>query len=271
MIKNIPVLLKTYISPQVFRDMYLFFVIKFKRITGLFPVEFHVVEHCNLNCKGCNHFSPLAGEEFLPLENFEKDIKRLSEITKKLYQIKLLGGEPLLHPRLTDFLPVVRKYFPTTPLQITTNGILLTRQPEQFWLDCRKNNTLISISQYPVKLDKKQIKQLSKKYKVRVEYNGTTGENRFCRLPLDIKGSQNIKKSFRKCVISWGCCVTIRDGKLFNCCIAAHIKFFNEHFKQNLAVCEKDYVDIYALNNNARGGGGGISPQREVGAIFFFF
>jgi MoaA/NifB/PqqE/SkfB family radical SAM enzyme len=249
MLKNIPVLLTTYVSPHILKDTRQYFIIKAKKITQLFPVEIHVAEHCNLNCKGCNHFSSLAQEEFLDVDDFEKDMRRLSELSKTFYQIKLLGGEPLLHPRLADFFRVTRKYFPDTPLQLTTNGILLTRQTEQFWLDCNQNKVCISISQYPIKLDKAEIKRLSKKYDVHVEYNGTTDQNRFCKMPLDLAGGQDNKKSFRKCAVSWGCCVTLRDGKIYNCCFAAHIKFFNEYFKQNLALCDKDYVDIYKIKS----------------------
>lgn len=37
-----------------------------------------IVVHCNLNCKGCGHFSPLASESFLDLETFENDLRRLN-------------------------------------------------------------------------------------------------------------------------------------------------------------------------------------------------
>ena len=30
-----------------------------------FWLEVHLAEHCNLNCKGCSHFSPLAEKEFI--------------------------------------------------------------------------------------------------------------------------------------------------------------------------------------------------------------
>ena len=36
-----------------------------------------IVDHCNLNCKGCGHFSPLASKSFLDLETFENDLRRL--------------------------------------------------------------------------------------------------------------------------------------------------------------------------------------------------
>jgi hypothetical protein len=247
--KDIPVLLKTYISPQILEDIYQFLVIKGKRITKTFPVEIHITEHCNLNCKGCNHFSSLAREEYLEPDAFEKDLKRLAELSKGFFAIKILGGEPLLHPRLTDFLEIARTYFPSTPIQLTTNGVLLLKQPEEFWSICNKNKIIISISQYPIKLNKNEIKKTAKIHKVKLVFNGTSAENRMCKMPLDPTGSQDCKTSFQKCVISWGCCVTLRGGRLYTCCIAAHIRFFNEYFNQNLLICEKDYVDIYAIKN----------------------
>ena len=37
-----------------------------------------IVDHCNLNCKGCGHFSPLAPKSFLDIETFETDLRRLN-------------------------------------------------------------------------------------------------------------------------------------------------------------------------------------------------
>jgi len=248
-VRDIPVLLRTYISPQLLQDIYQLIVIKGKRITKSFPVEVHVTEHCNLNCKGCNHFSCIAGEGYLEPEQFEKDFRRLAELSKSYFAIKILGGEPLLHPRITEFFDIARKYFPSTSIQITTNGILLLEQAETFWQNCNKNNIIVSISQYPIKLNKKEIKKIAKMHGVKIVYNGTTTENRMCKLPLDPTGSQDMKKSFQKCAISWGCCVTLREGRIYNCCIAAHIRFFNEYFNQNLVIGENDYVDIYKINS----------------------
>jgi ABC-2 type transport system ATP-binding protein len=44
--------------------------------------EIHLTEHCNLNCKGCFHFSCIAEEEYLTKEEFERDISRISELSK---------------------------------------------------------------------------------------------------------------------------------------------------------------------------------------------
>lgn len=39
-----------------------------------------IVDHCNLNCKCCGHFSPLAPKGFLDINTFERDLKRLHEL-----------------------------------------------------------------------------------------------------------------------------------------------------------------------------------------------
>ncbi len=47
-------------------------------------LETHLVDHCNLNCKGCSHFSPLSSPNFADYNQFTKDLTRLSELFKAL-------------------------------------------------------------------------------------------------------------------------------------------------------------------------------------------
>lgn len=64
-------------------------------------IEYHVADHCNLNCKGCVHFSPLVSqEEFADFAVVEKDLKRLHQIVEYIEEIHILGGEPLLNKEL---------------------------------------------------------------------------------------------------------------------------------------------------------------------------
>ena len=87
-------------------------------------IQINVVEHCNLGCKYCIHFSCIAKEQYYNVENYEKEISNLSRITNKtLLQLDLAGGEPLLHPRINDMARISRKYFPDTTINIITNAI----------------------------------------------------------------------------------------------------------------------------------------------------
>jgi molybdenum cofactor biosynthesis enzyme MoaA len=52
-------------------------------------LEFHLTDHCNLNCKGCSHFCSIANENYLSMESFLKDMKRLSEIFRNYLSITI--------------------------------------------------------------------------------------------------------------------------------------------------------------------------------------
>lgn len=45
--------------------------------SSLKQFEIHVTEHCNLNCRGCDNFSPIAGESFIEVDWFDKQMERM--------------------------------------------------------------------------------------------------------------------------------------------------------------------------------------------------
>ena len=53
--------------------------------------EIHLVEHCNLKCKACDNYSSIAEEEYLDIENFENDMKRMRELFSGIHQV---GAKP---------------------------------------------------------------------------------------------------------------------------------------------------------------------------------
>lgn len=42
-------------------------------------LEFHVADHCNLNCAACEHFSALADKKIHGLEEIKSGLDRLSK------------------------------------------------------------------------------------------------------------------------------------------------------------------------------------------------
>ena len=64
----------------------------------------------------------------LEVHSFERDIKRLSELSNgEVNIIHLMGGEPLLNPNCERFFELTRKYFDKTEIKLITNGILLLK------------------------------------------------------------------------------------------------------------------------------------------------
>jgi len=209
-------------------------------------LEIDIVKHCNLNCKGCDHFAPLAEKQFLDLPTLQKDLKRLAMLfSNKAEEIYLLGGEPLLNHKINDYIKVVRDSFPNTRLLIITNGILLDQMPIDFWDVCKKYNVIISPTKYPIKIDYDKLQGLAEKYGVQYEYYGSSEAGRsLWHFPLDFLGKQDMEHSFINCRAA-NVCITLENGRLFTCSIAANIETYNKYFKQNYIISEDDYIDIY--------------------------
>jgi molybdenum cofactor biosynthesis enzyme MoaA len=106
-------------------------------------VEVHLVDHCNLNCGGCSHFSPIAREWFADVDQYEKDMHRLAELFRNVNTVRLMGGEPLLHPQIESFVTITRHYLPKADVRVVTNGLLLPAMQEPFWEICRSNSVVL--------------------------------------------------------------------------------------------------------------------------------
>jgi hypothetical protein len=253
-IYKVPSSRKDNIRKTIYKNVLFFWVgisagLRLRR-RKLLRFETDITNHCNLNCAGCNHFSPIAEEHYVEVDSFEKDFARLSTLTKrKIENIDLMGGEPLLHPRLTELLAIARKYFSGT-INIVTNGLLLTKISDDFWESCRNNRITVKVTSYPIKIDRKKIRQLAKKHKVSLKIRRQVNNvHTWCRLPKDIQGRQNIEVNFKSCVVA-NFCIFLKDGKLATCCLPLIAERFNKYFHRNmLRTTEDDYIDIYAAKD----------------------
>jgi ABC-2 type transport system ATP-binding protein len=214
----------------------------------IYRFEIYPTQNCNLNCKSCGTFSPLAKDStFLNTEVLEKDLDRMNHLTNGyLRWIRICGGEPLLHPEITDILDLIRKYFSKSPrIELLTNAILLPEQSDIFWKKCKGNNIEINISHYPIKIDYDYIMEKGRQYGLNVHYdNYNSTPKKMFKLILDLEGSQDVAATFARC---WeaNSCSTLMDGKLYTCSLIPNVKHFNDHFKTNLEVKEGDYLDIH--------------------------
>ncbi len=95
-------------------------------------IEYNLTEHCNLSCYACDHASPLLPVRFADVMSFEKDIEALAPVFHA-QELRLVGGEPLLHPQLLDFVRQGRSSKIAEKIVIITNGVLLHEMPYEFW------------------------------------------------------------------------------------------------------------------------------------------
>lgn len=220
-------------------------------------MEIHIVEHCNLQCDHCWHFSNIAEPSFYDVEKYDKDIEALSNAISggELKQFKLLGGEPLLHPEINELVKITRKHLKNTSLSVVTNCILLTSMDESFWKTLADNNVNISPTVYPILIDWDGIANKAEKYNISlVTLEGKKIKNfrkkkklkYFSKLTLDLNGEQKTNRP--DCKFKNGCMNYI-DGKLYRCFIPSNIYHFNKKFGTDLQVSQGDYINLYEINN----------------------
>jgi len=122
----------------------------------LVHLETHVCDHCNLNCKACNNFSPFVTEPGVAdIAQFDADLRQLAKLFSNIGRFFLLGGEPLLEPeRCGEMAGIVRRYFPNTELRVLTNALLVQKMTPEFWGCLRENDAVVHISVYPPVLER---------------------------------------------------------------------------------------------------------------------
>jgi len=105
---------------------------------------FYLTEGCNLACRHCwlsPKFDP-SGDKYptLSVEMFEMAIQEAKPLG--LTNVKLTGGEPLLHPQFKTLLEIIRNE--DLALTIETNGLLCT--PEVAKEIAKSSNRFVSVS-----------------------------------------------------------------------------------------------------------------------------
>ena len=216
--------------------------------------EVHITEHCNLNCRGCFHCSPLAKEEFLSVEEYKKDCRRLAELYHgDMESIELLGGEPLLHPDIIKFFEITRECFPIGKIILVTNGMLLLKMKEEFWRAAQQYKITIWPTKYPINVDYDLIEKKAKEYGIPYGYFTMTTDKQGNKLlenyHFDIEGNQSAENNFYNCYRG-NYCITLSHGRLYSCAVCAHMHHFKEYFQlDQMVISDRNSIDIYDAEN----------------------
>lgn len=132
-----------------------------------------ITNACNLSCKVC--YSDARGDRVMPVDIFERYIRRLCEQKGGLDSVQLTGGEAILHPQFWEIVASLHRQERVRKIYLPTNGILFAR-PENadrlvpfrdklmllLQFDGRKSATNVSLrNANPVKLRQSVIDNLA--------------------------------------------------------------------------------------------------------------
>lgn len=202
-------------------------------------LEYHVADHCNLNCKYCTHYSPLVLQPvYTEYDKFAADLRQLKKHIIDIGVIRILGGEPLLNPELGRFIELTRELYPASIITVVTNGMLLDRLEPGLIEVMKKNMAFFHISFYPPLKDK--VQEIQKYlYEQEIPYTITSMITEFNK--TQTMTPQENEDFFYSCFQA--SCTCLHEGKVAPCYAPFTTKYFNEAFGQELPVNEG--VDLY--------------------------
>lgn len=204
--------------------------------------EVPITDNCNLNCKGCLFASNMTeGNQHISLMCIKKDARRMAELFYDVPWIRILGGEPLMHPDIVEILKFYREVFPDSEIDLCTNGLLIPKMEDTFWACLREARISIHVSGYkPTYGMLEQIDSILKS-------NGLP----YVILKRDIflkyytnKPDNDMDENFKKCIAS--SCYELYKGKLSSCSAVIAFEKFNRKFGTEYRITEnEDWFDIH--------------------------
>lgn len=237
-----------------------------------------LTSYCNLNCKSCEAFSPLAKKkEYVSYEQFSRDFHKLKELYPgKKMKILFLGGEPLLNPDITKIIKLTHTLFPNWEKSILTNGILLNQMEEDFYKTLKEADVYVRISIHPITIDREERENILKKYGIDFDNDIIQSENfydldtkkiskenkrpkvnltklhdghvdnyfhQWDKMVLDLSGSQDYVEKRHVCPHKdWA--GVYKNGRLYFCWLQAMINIFSDYFELNIPITNEDYITI---------------------------
>lgn len=197
-------------------------------------LDIDIVKHCNLNCKGCLHFSPLAEPWYINIDKEFEKWKQIPDFIKRYFRkINIQGGEPLLHPNFKKIVLKVKEAFPDNDIVVTSNGILVNQDIIDF---CKQNNVYLLVSNYKLK-----------KFKNKDVFKSGHGIGNWIKRPLNTKGDSIPEKEMNICNKDSQRCFQLVGTNIYVCHFEHRIELLNKYF--NLNIPQGNGIDVSKISS----------------------
>ncbi len=185
-------------------------------------LEYHIADHCNLRCDHCCSFSPILKKWLADPLEFESDLRAVGRVVAPQF-LKIVGGEPLLHPDLERLLAMAKSLDVGRRIQLTTNGFLLERLTPRAW-ECID---VLAVSLYPEPaLPKPLIRFIARAARSRnIQVSWKVQDKFTCLDRSELASYEDAENTFRDCWIRHRC-HSIKRGHFYSCTRPQYVQKF---------------------------------------------
>ena len=214
-------------------------------------VDLVLTEKCSLKCDGCSNLMQYYAK---PVdEDFEQCIKSIDKFLTTVdyvYEIRVIGGEPLMYKRVDEIIKHLYKYNNYGKIQINTNGTILPK-PDKMKV-FQNDKIFFDISNYGK--DSRNIdKLLAELNRLNIRHSAqsvTTWQDCGRIIKTDRTIEEN-KEVFGNCCENQG--LTILHGHLYLCPFAANatnLKAIPYHDKEVIHLAKHNKEELKELIHN---------------------
>jgi organic radical activating enzyme len=178
-------------------------------------IEINAVMQCNLACVGCSHASPVSSAWNADPLTVLHDLTSLHSVAD-IQEVRVVGGEPLLHPQLCDVLQAIVSSEIGGLIRVITNGTRLHRAGWA-WLEYADE---VYVSVYPgAAVRQEALEELRRRG---MKTNTRVAVNRFTHfrpvLPRTPLTADETAAVFETCQVAhaWSC-HTVQEGYIYLC------------------------------------------------------
>lgn len=195
-------------------------------------VELHVIEHCNLRCAQCCNVSPYLADRALSVEAVRATCTRLRSALRPDV-LKIMGGEPLLHPDIGGVLRAARESEVAPRVRLFTNGLFLRSMSDEAFAALDE----LTVSRYasaPVKDDViAETAERARRFDVVLNVKDVASFSTV--LVAEPRSADEIRATYDACWLRHRCLV-VRGGAFYKCTRAA----YHADFHRRVAIAGAD-------------------------------
>lgn len=219
-------------------------------------IAFQILTPCTLNCRLCADYAPLYREKgeryFVTLENFAKEIKEVFRIYDFIEDITITGGEPLMHPQLTEILKLTLENFKAQfhKCRIFTNGTIVPKASlvDQVIVSANNNFEFVIDDYGTLSSNSARIEALLEQYEIPCRVNRYYGGEQHCGGwidygPLDYfhnESREALQTKIQNCHNANWKNLLVFKGKLYLCTQAAF-----GHDLNYFSLQKNEYIDLF--------------------------
>jgi hypothetical protein len=160
-------------------------------------------------------------------------------------EFRLIGGEPLLHPKLLEMAASAREALPDVPICIATNGILLPKMEKGFWDVVFDLGIMVKYTPYPVTPKLESL--LAADQLAHIARFGTRiATDKWEKVLVDDSGSQG-EPSY--CGRGRGACLNLFQGRMARCGAVFVFPYYQERFNVPMPPVADNSISIHSAGS----------------------